>query len=710
MTYDEAVLRKAIEKAVLPQTKEGHNGNNGGCDEFERLIENVMTVMARSRCYLAEIRDNELFLKAYTVAYVHMRLYTERERARQREERFKRLESRRARMRHLKSISKSERESTARVLRSAGSAQGTRSKSATRGARTSGSRSPSPPSQHERRERCKAERDLRRQARALSSVEGSRRLRLEQMHSSLKNYVFRLRMAHAAHVEAHAAGKPKRRGVTKCCRQMGHALLRCADAVATDVFERHAKASANTVKNLCTGLLSVVNAARHLAMLIERVQVGEGKNGGPSSSNGRGRANPLLLTRNQKSEHFDSMMGLRRAKAVYGKLSEMMRIRLNPDRGRNRMPMKAKKKYVSMEEVHGTCDDYRSAAEEALRTLRQRVQYVGGSGNNASTSDAKQSLQPRRIFHNLRALALNLAFFSVAAHLPPKRADLGNVLLFVTTQKLASQVVACTRQTVRSLLARRGAAPCVKVERNSKRSGENTYNSETEALALRGMLSAMENPTSQQDDGSALFVLFSKGDPRRADNKINSNHVKEKKNSLVLCNRNFLVLDREWKKSFLVLQVYKTAQRYSTFVEQLPERLHTDILLSLQLYPRRFLLVQQRSDPLRPLQAPGYENNNSYTQMFIRNFRSHFNGRGMGCSMLRHVFVTEKIDPGRLTVREQRDFAKRMLHSHVQQMEYRWVNTPSRSSSNNKPSSNPNKKKPQKQKIMITPRRKVKTE
>mmetsp|Transcript_45224 Transcript_45224/g.75422 ORF Transcript_45224/g.75422 Transcript_45224/m.75422 type:complete len:91 (+) Transcript_45224:1269-1541(+) len=68
----------------------------------------------------------------------------------------------------------------------------------------------------------------------------------------------------------------------------------------------------------------------------------------------------------------------------------------------------------------------------------------------------------------------------------------------------------------------------------------------------------------------------------------------------------------------------------------------------------------------------GYTTNNSYTQSVIRTFKREFKRR-VGCTMLRHIYVTEKVKPSRMSVLEQKNIADRMLHTHAQQQEYRWM-------------------------------------
>lgn len=88
----------------------------------------------------------------------------------------------------------------------------------------------------------------------------------------------------------------------------------------------------------------------------------------------------------------------------------------------------------------------------------------------------------------------------------------------------------------------------------------------------------------------------------------------------------------------LVMNRYKTQERYKRIVEPLTPELVEVLQDSLKKYPRTHLITQSRR-PFKP-----YDLNNSYAQFVKRAFDANFDGRSMSASLWRHVYVAENVD------------------------------------------------------------------
>jgi hypothetical protein len=126
--------------------------------------------------------------------------------------------------------------------------------------------------------------------------------------------------------------------------------------------------------------------------------------------------------------------------------------------------------------------------------------------------------------------------------------------------------------------------------------------------------------------------------------------------------KNYLVL-RDEGVSFLALNLYKTSKHYQTVEEDLPEGLVRDIRSSLRRWPRSYLFVSEGGDPM---------SNNTYSQFVKRTFEELF-GRGTGVSLLRHIYITEKLNFDDMTLEEQEEEARLMMHTSGLQRRYKWT-------------------------------------
>ena len=126
-------------------------------------------------------------------------------------------------------------------------------------------------------------------------------------------------------------------------------------------------------------------------------------------------------------------------------------------------------------------------------------------------------------------------------------------------------------------------------------------------------------------------------------------------------DENYIVL-RKTGTSYLVMNMYKTSKYYQTVEEDLPEGLVRDLETSLNRWPREYLFRKDDGEPM---------SNNTYS-VFVKTTFQDFFGRATGVSLLRHIYITEKLNFDDMTLEEQGEEAKLMLHTSGLQRQYKW--------------------------------------
>jgi hypothetical protein len=126
-------------------------------------------------------------------------------------------------------------------------------------------------------------------------------------------------------------------------------------------------------------------------------------------------------------------------------------------------------------------------------------------------------------------------------------------------------------------------------------------------------------------------------------------------------DHNYIVL-RTKGSSFLAMNLYKTSKHHRTVEEDLPEGLQRDIEESLRRWPRTYLFQKANGEAM---------SNNTYSAFVKSTFQLLF-GRATGVSLLRHIYLTEKMDFDDTTLEEQEDVARLMLHTSGLQRKYKW--------------------------------------
>lgn len=134
-------------------------------------------------------------------------------------------------------------------------------------------------------------------------------------------------------------------------------------------------------------------------------------------------------------------------------------------------------------------------------------------------------------------------------------------------------------------------------------------------------------------------------------------------------DENYIVLMRADERrlapsAYLVMNKYKTSAKYGRVETDVPPRATTDLVDSLRHWPREYLFVSVRTRKM-------FASNNSFGQWVQSVFKKLF-GRETGVTMLRHIFVTERLDANGTNEDEMDEIARHMLHSRALQRKYNW--------------------------------------
>jgi hypothetical protein len=114
------------------------------------------------------------------------------------------------------------------------------------------------------------------------------------------------------------------------------------------------------------------------------------------------------------------------------------------------------------------------------------------------------------------------------------------------------------------------------------------------------------------------------------------------------------------KTPVLVINIHKTRSTHGPIIDPLTPEYAAVVRDSLERYPREYLFISSEGKP--------YVLNNSYTAFVRATFSDLFDGRKLGVSLWRHVFVSEKMDFNAMQQKEIVDAALKMGTSVSQQM------------------------------------------
>jgi len=132
---------------------------------------------------------------------------------------------------------------------------------------------------------------------------------------------------------------------------------------------------------------------------------------------------------------------------------------------------------------------------------------------------------------------------------------------------------------------------------------------------------------------------------------------------------NYLILRKHPHESNLVIRKYKGSgpsnPNKPPILEPLNPKFVKILKKSLKAHPREFLFVKRDNQP--------FATNQEFSHHVIRTMKSLFNGRGMGVSLIRHMYITEKVDFNTTSTAERERIAKAMGHSKNMQDRYNWI-------------------------------------
>lgn len=125
---------------------------------------------------------------------------------------------------------------------------------------------------------------------------------------------------------------------------------------------------------------------------------------------------------------------------------------------------------------------------------------------------------------------------------------------------------------------------------------------------------------------------------------------------------NYIVLGKD---SYFVLNHYNKTQRDGdVIVEAIPKELAKVFVDSLKAHPRKYLFVGVDGHPFKTC--------NAYTKFVITTFKKHL-GTNTGVSMLRHIYINERIDFNKLSIEEKDMIASAMGHTRKLQEQYKLI-------------------------------------
>jgi hypothetical protein len=131
---------------------------------------------------------------------------------------------------------------------------------------------------------------------------------------------------------------------------------------------------------------------------------------------------------------------------------------------------------------------------------------------------------------------------------------------------------------------------------------------------------------------------------------------------------NYILLRMDTKQatiypSYLVFTTYKTSEDYHRVDEVIPKQAYIDIKDSLRRHPRTHLFITRLGKP--------FASNNAFSKWVMHMFDTLF-GKGTGVTMLRHIYITEKIDFNVMNDEELEEVSHQMMHSRGLQRKYNW--------------------------------------
>jgi hypothetical protein len=180
-------------------------------------------------------------------------------------------------------------------------------------------------------------------------------------------------------------------------------------------------------------------------------------------------------------------------------------------------------------------------------------------------------------------------------------------------------------------------------------------------LASRRAASSDAHSDEAASQLTVLLSMFAHVPPKRAD--YGSLHIVADEVALGERKNGMVVPTAKTKACRLVLDSYKTRKVYGRFVEDMPPPVCTEIRESLRRYPRAYLLTGRAGEPL---------SNDAFSKR-VRSTFERLIGVPVGVNSLRHMWITQRINPSSQTIAEMEAVAASMMHHRDMQAFYRLV-------------------------------------
>jgi integrase len=181
---------------------------------------------------------------------------------------------------------------------------------------------------------------------------------------------------------------------------------------------------------------------------------------------------------------------------------------------------------------------------------------------------------------------------------------------------------------------------------------------------LKRMSEKDPHRTRDESVDYCLIAMYSEIAPLRSDFGKIRVYTRERD----ITDRNYVVLGDEAEESYFVSNHYTKTQTAKDGTMKPSKRIAISTSLrkifvdSCTRWPRKYLFVSRRGQE--------FETSAAYSKFVITVYKKHF-GKPVGTSMLRHIYVTEKINSNEMSVADRESVADAMGHSRNMQDLYK---------------------------------------
>lgn len=148
--------------------------------------------------------------------------------------------------------------------------------------------------------------------------------------------------------------------------------------------------------------------------------------------------------------------------------------------------------------------------------------------------------------------------------------------------------------------------------------------------------------------------------PKRADFGDIRFHKKDHKETDI----NYLVLSPKKGKSFFVFNHRTKTNSTEPMKEPITDELRDIFLESRNRHERKYLFIGKNKGP--------FQTTNAFSKFVTRSFANVF-GKNTGVSMLRHMYINEKVDFQHSSIEQRKKISAAMGHTAEQQDMYRLI-------------------------------------